>query len=77
MSIASCKYAVGQRVEVLGADFDTPGFPQTWQVGTVAEVYVMNEKRGLWYVEVQRDNGAPSTQVVGPRGGNKYIRAVA
>jgi len=30
------EYTPGQRVEVLVIDFQTPGFPEVWETGTIA-----------------------------------------
>ena len=36
-----CKYSVGQRVEILVADFAVSGFPLAWTAGTVTDVCEM------------------------------------
>lgn len=73
----TCKYQLGQAVEVEVVDFSTPGMPRVWVAGTVSATRVLNEARGLWDLTVLRVDGALSMQVVGPRGGNKNIRAMA
>ena len=71
----SPKYTVGQRVEVLATDFETPSFPEVWMPGTVRVVDPMDS--GRWDVEVDRDNGRTGVrQVVGQRGGDNLIRAL-
>lgn len=69
------KYTAGQRVEVFVTDFEVPGFPEVWKSGTVDRVEVMGSGRH-WNVFVMRDDGKWSPQIVGPRGGNKRIRAL-
>ncbi len=72
---ASPKYTVGQRVEVLATDFQTPGFPGVWELGMVTAVEPW--RTGRWYVEVARNNGgSPIWHTVGTRDGNKYIKAL-
>lgn len=70
---ATCKYKVGQAVQVLAYDFTTPGFPQVWVIGQVVEVKA--EARGIWHVNVQTGPTSWQPQLVGPRGGNPRIRA--
>jgi len=70
---ASPKYTVGQHVEVLAFDFETPGFPAVWMPGTVTAVEPMAS--GRWDVEITRANGKPPLrQIVGKRGGNRCLR---
>ena len=65
------RYTIGQSVEVFVTDFDTPGFPTVWKLGTVTEVAPLNG--GLSDVMVNW-SGKFSPQIVGKRGGNKNIR---
>lgn len=69
------KYTAGQRVEVFAFDFETPGYPEVWQLGVVASAVLRED--GLWDVLVERDNGKVTALIVGKRGGNKHIRAAA
>lgn len=77
MTMRAAKFTAGQAVEVEVTDFSTPGYPRIWAPGVVESVTVQDEKRGLWNVHVKRTDteNAWAPQVVGPRGGNKRIRA--
>jgi hypothetical protein len=78
----TAKYTVGQAVEIDVIDFATPGMPHVWASAVVESVTVMDAQKGLWSVLVRRadvldrnGDGLLSAQIVGPRGGNKRIRA--
>lgn len=77
MTTVTCTYQIGQRVEVLVHNFDVPGFPEQWLGGKVIEVELLNVERRVWDVKVWTDKETYSMQAVGPRGGNKRIRAEA
>ena len=68
------KYTVGQHVEVLAFDFETPGFPEVWMPGTVTVADLMDSGRRR--VVITRDDGHRLRRIVGTRGGNKRIRAL-
>ncbi|MBM0205765.1 hypothetical protein JNW90_33430 [Micromonospora sp. STR1s_5] len=70
-----CRYAPGQRVEVLATNFDKPGFPREWTPATVDSVELRED--GKWDVQVTAANGTAHPQIVGKRGGNKNLREAA
>lgn len=71
----TCKYTVGQAVEVHRHDFAQRGHPITWQQGVVDRLEpIGSDAKGLVQVFVEMPDGSWSPQIVGPRGGNKRIR---
>jgi len=76
------KYAVGERVEVLALDFETPstrrsrfeGSPEVWMPATVTAVDSM-QSGDRWAVEVTPDGGRPPIRYAVGEYGIKYIRA--
>lgn len=78
----TCKYQVGQAVEVNVPDFKTPGMPHIWMPATVESVNDFGD--GLFNIATRRadvldrnGDGLVQSQIVGPRGGNKRIRPAA
>lgn len=67
------RYSLGQPVEVLKHDFETPGFPIVWTAGTVTTVEV--DDKGMTSLMVVTVDGRFSPQIVGKRGGNRNLRA--
>jgi len=69
--MTTCKYQVGQEIDVQRPDFTTPGMPLVWRSATVIAV----ERRGkLFDVTFRRHDGIVQAELVGPRGGNNTIR---
>jgi len=75
------KYTIGQQVEVLVLDFETPGAnrsrfagtPEVWVSGTITALDRLPS--GNWAVEVTCDNGRPPIQYAVGEYGIKFIRA--
>lgn len=76
--MAKCTgYTVDQRVEVYETDFKTAGWPKVWRSATVINVRPVDDTK-LSDVRFRLDHdGRVSELRVGPRGGNKTIRAAA
>lgn len=68
---ATCKYEVGQAVDVQRPDFTQPGMPLVWRRATVIAV---EPNRKLFDVRFRFDDGLVQAELVGPRGGNNTIR---
>jgi hypothetical protein len=68
-------YTIDQRVEVNETDFKTAGWPKVWRSATVVAVKPVADTK-LVDVDVKLDHDGRVTAVrVGPRGGNRVIRA--
>lgn len=68
-------YTTTQRVEVEETDFQTAGWPKVWRSATVLDVQPVTDTK-LVDVRIQFDHDGRVTAVrVGPRGGNRVIRA--
>ena len=76
-------YRVGGQAEVFIYDFaeaelnggSLMSAPQVWVAGTVESIRVND--RGLHTITVRTPDGRPHVEIVGPRGGNNRIRAIA
>jgi hypothetical protein len=77
----TCKFQLGQSVEVQTPDFAAPGMPLVWRSARVVQVEANGQ---LFDVAVRFDgifdkngDGLIHRELVGPRGGNSKIRAAA
>jgi hypothetical protein len=70
-----CKYSVGQRVEILVADFAVSGFPLAWTAGTVTDVCEM--PGGLSHFILVRLDNDGRLRCVSTRDVEERIRALS
>lgn len=76
MNNTTPRYTAGQAVEVLRTDFTTPGMPNVWFPGVVAEVAVISDGR-VFDALVHLADGKLTRETFGKRGGGQRIRAAA